>query len=264
MYDNVNKKYFLLDDNATGQQVNTTEARIIKAVPLNVNKNSSDGNQSHTAELEAISDTQFKVSIRWKDGSINNGFSHEFTIGDWSGMKTSQKAQLFDYYFQIVSGDFNGDGCDDIAYYWPEIKNWGTSTTRTWKIKVVFLKDNNGQIQELPGAGFDILKTDAGFGSSAVQTWESTPAIHLSVTNLNKDSNDDLVVVRGWTKPANGTGIGKDGASTVYIFDNLKNRNTTPTFLKNWRKQGLPLRISVRIRRQARFLGLTQIFGNVM
>ncbi|MDR1593781.1 MAG: hypothetical protein LBS43_04745, partial [Prevotellaceae bacterium] len=234
-YDNVNKKAELLDEVSPLQHLDNSAARIIKAVPLNVNKNAG-ANQEYTAELEAISATQFKVSIRNKDGAVNtSSYTHTFTVNDWSVMHNREKEQLFDYYFQIVSGDFNGDGCDDIAYYMPSMIK-GTDMGGIgvhWIVQVVFLQRESNAIKQL-GSVLSLGMTDNGLKNY----WEFTPGIHLSVTNLNKDSSDDLVITRGWTKPANGLNNGKDGASTIYIYDNLKNRSTTPSFTRKLEETG--------------------------
>ncbi|MDR1337261.1 MAG: Ig-like domain repeat protein, partial [Tannerella sp.] len=230
-YDNVNNIPQLIDDKKSTDRLDGSKSRIVKAVPLNVDKNAS-ADQKYAAELTTVDNLHFQVSILQPNGEVNPG-GYTCTINlldNWSFMQNVEKEQLFDYYFQIVSGDFNGDGCDDIAFSLPSFTN--TSTTSV-AIRIIFLQKDGNTIKQL---GNELTLSHVIYDAKTM--YESRPTVHLSVTNLNRDSSDDLVLVRGWTRPANSPQSGiNDGPSILYVYDRLKSGITTPSFtakLEEW------------------------------
>ena len=220
--------------------LNSSKAIPTKAVPINADKNAG-ADQKFTAELSAVNIREFQVNIRSvSTDSTSGNYSTTFDVGNWTFMKNRQYEQLFDHYFQIVSGDFNGDGCDDIAFYVPTIWERETNTV-SWEIWVVYLQKSGSNVVQL-GSTLKITGSNSGFANSR-DGWLTTPTINLSVANLNRDRFDDLVVVQGWTRPQDGPQGGKDGASTLYIYDNLSaasaSATSKPSFTKKLEETGL-------------------------
>ena len=241
LFDNTRGRNSTLDEIPSAQNLSEEKAFPVKGAALNADKD-VDADEKYTAELSTTDKNTFRVDIRnASTGSTTGNYSTTFDVGDWSIMQNVQYEQLFEHYFQIVSGDFNGDGCDDIAFYVPSIKNWGSSYTRTGTVRIVFLQKGgtggNNMLQL--GSYLDISISDSGFGNASIQTWESTPGINLSVANLNKDSSDDLAVIRSWTNSSASPNAGRDSASTLYIYDKLKTRQTAPSFNRKLEETGL-------------------------
>lgn len=130
-----------------------------------------------------------------EDGSYTGG-TQAMKIGE--AFSSNYAGYDVSRFVSITSGDFDGDGCDEIAVYVAEDN--GETTVRIYKPKYSYSY----------GLSLDLLQTIVVDETIAIKEYNSlttntVPMVQMTVGDLNRDYIEDLILTVSYTKDAEGT-----------------------------------------------------------
>lgn len=117
---------------------------------------------------------------------------------------------LLQNYLKVTTGDYNGDGCDEIAVYIPE---YGKS-----RIQVYKLRTTSGGIDYTAGSQWDVVWT-----YSLMETTYVSNMVSLISGDFNSDGTDDLAATWGYYYGPEDN----KGSTAVVLFGNTEGKMLT-------------------------------------
>jgi hypothetical protein len=164
--------FFPIGGNAVTNRVNTTIASLTQAADARVTTGDIDGDGRSDIVVMRGASTQVTVALAREDGLDGSFWAFTYDLG------SSFAANLGAANVRLVSGDFDGDGRDDIAVL-------GNSST---KVSVAFSN------------GTDMTFTNRLYTSS-LATWSQASGAKAVVGDFDGDGRDDIAVTggSGWT-----------------------------------------------------------------
>lgn len=129
------------------------------------------------------------------------GTVEEFKLGEafsatYSGYDLSR-------FVSITSGDFDGDGCDEIAVYVAEDDSLSGDTITT--VRIYKVEDPDAATISLTLAQTIVIDGSLAITEYNTLSTSTCPMVQMTVGDLNRDYIDELILTVSYTKDAEGT-----------------------------------------------------------